>query len=46
MAKDQIVVKIPKKLDQDFRNEVNKQGKLYSLALEEALKMWLKKNKK
>ncbi|MBM7708828.1 hypothetical protein [Enterococcus lemanii] len=46
MEKKQLVVNIPKDLDEKFRLEVKKQGKKYNLSLEEALKLWLEKNKK
>lgn len=46
MDKEIFVVKIPKDLDHKFRTEVQKQGKQFNLSLEEAMKLWLKKNKK
>lgn len=43
MTKEMFVTKIKKGLDKKFRDEVEKQGKLYNLSLEEAMKLWLKK---
>ncbi|NLM67478.1 MAG: hypothetical protein GX180_09945 [Enterococcus sp.] len=46
MKKTVLVVRIPKDLDEQFRSEVKRQGKQFNLSLEEALKLWLEKNKK
>lgn len=45
MKKTVLVVRIPKDLDEQFRSEVKRQGKQFNLSLEEALKLWLEKNK-
>lgn len=44
MAKKVFVVEIPKKLDQEFRKQVKKQGKQFNLSLEEAMKLWIENN--
>lgn len=46
MNKESFVIKIPKELDKQFRTKVKSQGKQFNLAMEEAMKLWLKKNKK
>ncbi|MGO3169142.1 hypothetical protein [Senegalia sp. (in: firmicutes)] len=46
MTKEMFVIKIEKELDKKFRDEVEKQGKLYNLSLEEAMKLWLKEVEK
>lgn len=46
MSKESFVIKIPKDLDLKFRTEVKSQGKQFNLSMEEAMKLWLKKNKK
>lgn len=46
MSKDVIVVKIPKNIDEKFRQKVKEQGKQYNLSLEEAMRLWLRKQSK
>lgn len=46
MTKEPFSVKIPKELDKEFRKQVDLQNKKYNLALEEAMKLWIEKNKK
>lgn len=46
MSKKSFVIKIPKELDKEFRSEVKSKGKQFNLSMEEAMKLWLRENKK
>lgn len=37
---------IPEDLDKEFREKVEKLGKKYNLALEEAMKLWIEESQK
>ncbi|MGX7197338.1 hypothetical protein [Enterococcus olivae] len=45
MEKEAFVIRIEKELDEAFRKEVKRQNKQLNLSLEEAIKLWLEKNK-
>lgn len=45
MEKEAFVIRIEKELDEEFREEVKRQNKQLNLSLEEAIKLWLEKNK-